>query len=199
MLISGLIKIFGLILFLVSQVIYADASQTQRIGLDAHVHGLSELTLAMEGQALEVQLTSPAMNLLGFEHKARSKNDMAAVENAVALLAKTDSLFSFSGGRCNLTNSSVDLSVVSDNGHDVHENEAEAHEHEEDSSKRESHSEIIASYHYRCESLATLSSMTVALFDAFPGIYQVHALWVTEKQQGGNTLDTENRIINFRE
>lgn len=197
MLILALIKIFGLILFLASQALYADMPQVQHISLDAHVHGLSELTLAMEGNTLEIQLKSPAMNLLGFEHKARTKNDFSAVRNAAALLGKSDSLFSFSGGRCHLTNSSVDVSGVSDSGLDVHANEAEAHDHEhEDSfSERESHSEIIASYDYRCESLATLSSMTVALFDVFPGIHQVHALWVTEKQQGGKTLDAKNRII----
>ena len=197
MLISALIKILGLILFLASQVLYADTPKMHHTSLDAHVHGLSELTLAMEGNTLEIQLKSPAMNLLGFEHKARTKNDFIAVENAVALLGKSDSLFSFSGGRCHLTNSSVDVSGVSDSGLDVHANEAEAHDHEhEDSfSERESHSEIIASYDYRCESLATLSSMTVALFDVFPGIHQVHALWVTEKQQGGKTLDAKNRII----
>lgn len=197
MLISALIKIFGLIFFLASQVLYADRPQMHHTRLDAHVHGLSELTLAMEGNRLEIQLKSPAMNLLGFEHKARTKNDFATVENAVALLGKPELLLSFTGGRCHLTHSSVDVSGISDSGHDVHEDEAHGHEHEDSFSERESHSEIIASYDYRCESLATLSSMTVALFDVFPGIHQVHALWITEKQQGGKTLDAENRIINL--
>jgi len=154
----------------------------------------------MEGEKLEIQLKSPAMNLLGFEHKARTKNDIAAVENADALLGKPDSLFSFSGGRCHLTNSSVDLSGVSYSGHDVHEDEAETHghEHEDNHAERKSHSEIIASYHYYCKSLATLSSITVALFDVFPGIHQVHALWISEKQQGRKSLDAENRIINLK-
>ena len=44
MLISALIKIFGLILFLASQTLYADTPQVHHISLDLHVHGLSELT-----------------------------------------------------------------------------------------------------------------------------------------------------------
>lgn len=69
------------------------------IRLDTHVHGLSELTIAMEGKSLEIQLTSPAMNLVGFEHKASSKKDNAAVENATSLLREYDSHFLLSGGR----------------------------------------------------------------------------------------------------
>ena len=41
--------------------------------LVAHVHGLSELAIAMEGEKLEIQFTSPAMNLVGFEHQASSR------------------------------------------------------------------------------------------------------------------------------
>jgi len=32
-------------------------------------------------------------------------------------------------------------------------------------------------------------------FDLFPGIYQVHAIWITGTQHAGKTLDAENRII----
>jgi len=120
MLISAVIKISGLILILASQALYADTPQMYHASLDGHVHGLSERTLAMEGNTLEIQQKYPAMNLLGFEHKARTKNDFTAVENAVALLGKPDPLFSFSGGRCHLTNASVDVPGVSDSGYAVH-------------------------------------------------------------------------------
>ncbi len=191
MLVSAPIKIIALIFFLTSPLIYADKLQEQHISLDAHVHGLSELTLAMEGKTLQIQLKSPAMNLLGFEHKASRKNDIAAVENALSLLGNPDSLFLFSEGDCSVNDTSIDVSGVLDSEHDLHKDEAETDGHEH----QDRHSEIIASYHYSCESKATLSSITVKLFDIFTGIQQIRTMWITEKQQGGLTLNTENRTI----
>ncbi len=194
MLVSVLMKIIALIFVLSSPLIYAEKPREQHIGLDAHVHGLSELTLAMEGKTLEIELKSPAMNLLGFEHKASKKNDIAAVENTLSLLGKPDSLFSFSGGRCSVKGSSIDVSAVLDSDHKLHKDEAEADDYEHE----EGHSEISASYQFSCDSLVTLSAITVKLFDIFPGIQQIRAMWITEKQQAGKTLDADNRIINLR-
>ncbi len=91
--VSAPIKFIAIIFFFTIPIIYAEK---QLVSPDAHVHGLSELTLAMEGEKLEIQLQSPAMNLLGFEHKARTTNDIAAVEHAQSLLSNPDSLFLFS-------------------------------------------------------------------------------------------------------
>lgn len=194
MLVSVPIKIIALILILASPLIYADKFIEQHISLDAHVHGLSELTLVMEGENLEIQLQSPAMNLLGFEHKASRKNDIAAVDKVRSLLSKPDSLFLFSEGACSVTDSSIDVSGVLESDHKLHDDEAEADDHQHE----EGHSEITASYQFSCESMATLSSITVKLFDIFPGIQQIRAMWITDKQQAGKTLDAESRIINLR-
>ncbi|MDC9724726.1 MAG: DUF2796 domain-containing protein [Gammaproteobacteria bacterium] len=191
--ISRLMKIITLILFFTSQAVYADTIQEPVSDLDAHVHGLSELTLAIEGNMLEIQLKSPAMNLLGFEHKAHSKDDIASVENVLLQLSEAELLFSFSDGHCALTDSDIDVSSVLDSD-DTHGHEAEHHDHENE----DNHSDIIAHYHYNCESVANLSSITVALFDVFPGIEKIQAQWITEKQQGGQTLSTEKRIISLR-
>jgi len=42
----------------------------------AHLHGHAELTLALEGRALEINLASPAANIVGFEHKATSSEQL---------------------------------------------------------------------------------------------------------------------------
>ena len=40
--------------------------------LGAHEHGVGRLNAVLDGQALELEFDSPAMNLVGFEHKAQS-------------------------------------------------------------------------------------------------------------------------------
>ena len=173
------------------------ARRIKGAGFEPHVHGLSELTIAMEGKALEMQLISPSMNLIAFEHKASTKKDIDSVKNAESLLGKHDSFFSFAGGSCTLITTSVDVSSVMDSNSDGHEHEHE-HEHEDNHVQHDNHSEIIANYHYNCEDIAMLSSITVDLFDMFSGINQIHAMWITEKRQGAETLSAENKTILLR-
>lgn len=37
--------------------------------LSAHLHGVATLNIALDDQQLELQLNSPAMNIVGFEYK----------------------------------------------------------------------------------------------------------------------------------
>ncbi|GJL72645.1 MAG: hypothetical protein NMNS01_18440 [Nitrosomonas sp.] len=155
----------------------------------------------MEDRFLEIQLTSPAMNLVGFEHKASDPKDIAAIENATSLLREHDSQFLLSGGRCVHVKTSIDTSgLIEGDVHDhTHQTKSIEHNHEhEDHSQKDSHSEIVANYQYRCENTASLPSMTVALFESFPDIHKIHVMWVKQTQQGAATLTPKNRIIKFR-
>ena len=71
--------------------------------LDAHVHGVAELTIAIEGKSLEVQFASPAMNLVGFEHKATSAEQMATVKKVETQLNESDALFVITGNGFSLS------------------------------------------------------------------------------------------------
>lgn len=49
------------------------AQETGYRALGAHVHGIGELNVAIDGEALLVELISPAMDLVGFEHAPRTE------------------------------------------------------------------------------------------------------------------------------
>src|SRR5690606_8718325 len=100
--------------------------------LDAHVHGLSELTIAAERNFLEIQFISPAMNLVGFEHKAKTLKDIATVENVALTLHQHDMLFLLSGVDCKHTNTSIDLSnLIDTNVHEyVHQSDSNDEEYQ---------------------------------------------------------------------
>src|SRR5476651_519710 len=61
--------------------------------LGAHEHGVGRLNAALDGQTLELELQSPAMNLVGFEHPATTDADKAKVAAVRALLDKPLELF----------------------------------------------------------------------------------------------------------
>ena len=182
--------------------------------LDAHAHGLSELTMVMENEVLKMEIISPAMNLVGFEHKARASEDIEAVANAKSQLGEHNELFAFSDGGCEHIETSIDVSGLIETDHqehanhqssdkhadeDKHEHEhAHEHEHHEDHAQDDSHSEIIANYQYRCEANLYPSAITFALFETFPGIHKIQARWVGQTQQGAATLTPNQRELRFR-
>ncbi|MFO6377007.1 DUF2796 domain-containing protein, partial [Pseudomonas aeruginosa] len=61
--------------------------------LGKHEHGVAQLNVALDGKTLELELDSPAMNLVGFEHAASTDADKAAVAKARAQLEKPLELF----------------------------------------------------------------------------------------------------------
>jgi hypothetical protein len=201
-------------LFTGIQSAYAEKSAES---LDAHVHGLSELTIAMDAKTIELQLISPAMNLVGFEYKASSKQDIAAVKQAELLLEQKDSLFLIAGGGCQHLSTSIDSGdlLESDNHHDGHDDhdDHEKHDDHDDHEKHDdhgkhddhsehdegdTHSEMVASYSYSCKDTSKLSSIKVALFASFPGVHKINTLWVTPSKQGSNSLSAKNSTINFK-
>jgi hypothetical protein len=212
-------------LFVAIQSTYAEKSVES---LDAHVHGLSELTIAMDAKTIELQLISPAMNLVGFEYKASSKQDIAAVKQAELLLEQQDSLFLIAGGDCEHLSTSIDSDGLLQAGahedqekhddHHDHEKHDDHHDHEkhddhddhekhddhgkhDDHSEHdqgETHSEMVASYSFTCKDTSKLSSIKVALFASFPGIHKINTLWVTPSKQGSSMLSSKNSTINFK-
>ena len=153
----------------------------------AHVHGLATLTLAVEGQTLEIQLESPAANIVGFEHKASSAQERQSVSQAQQQLQAASALFTFGGAQCQLITAEVDVSGVLEEDHHQHD-----HQHDYD---EESHSEITAHYQFDCSKAQQLESIAIDLFRQFPGIEKIQAEWVTASQQGAITLTPNNTTI----
>jgi hypothetical protein len=204
-----LLKVLLLNVFLLVQLVHAKNEKEQNTHLDAHVHGLSEMTIAIEGKILDIQLISPAINLFGFEHTASNKKEIALVNNAKALLSNTASLFSFSGGECSLINTAIDVSGLIELDGDLHEHQPKdknkshddhnvqeaSHEEHESHESHENHSQVVANYRYHCEETTTLSAIRVLAFDQFLGIKNIRTMWITDTNQGVATLSAKRKII----
>ncbi len=161
--------------------VHAKNQQEQDLSLDAHVHGLSEITLVFEAGILEIQLISPSVNLINFEHKPSNKKEVAMIHSAKALLSNAASIFSFSAGDCSLINTVVDVSGLMKTDEDGH-----AH-------LQKNHTQVVANYRYRCEE--TLSTITVRAFEQFSGIDKIRAMWITDTKQGVVMLSAEDKVI----
>lgn len=175
---------------------------------EAHIHGRAMLTLVLENEVLEIQFESPAANLIGFEHKARSPEEKQLAAQLESVLKSPKLLFSFSGTRCKAIKITVDISSIIEVDHDHHEpHHHEPHHHDSHSHSAthsdkghsdNGHSEVKASYQFSCKDTNDLKSVSVALFNQFPRIEKINAMWVTGFQQGSELLNPNRNTFSLR-
>ena len=116
-----------------------DANSSHHREHKAHAHGIAELTMAIEGNRLELALVSPAVNIVGFEHRASTPAQIESLDDARASLESPAELFRFTGTRCTPDEISVDVDAVMSDGepehheehHDEHHDEHHEEHHEE--------------------------------------------------------------------
>ena len=186
--------IFVFIVLILSLNIKAENNKSHNSNHATHVHGLAILTLAIEDNMLEIQLESPAMNLLGFEHRANTPEEVQKVEKLETLLNSPEKLFSIIGTQCEQKEITVDTSGVMNNEHEHLEHTEEHHPEEH----HENHSEVIAHYLFSCEKVKNLTDVSTRLFEFFPAIEKINAMWVTQSKQGAAILSTDNHTLHLR-
>ena len=162
---------------------------------DAHLHGYVEMTVALEGRSLEIHLESPAINIIGFEHKATSKEQVQTIEQARQTLESSAQLFSFDGGDCSIKQATADFPELTESN--AHHDDDHAHGEEHETAK-ESHSEITAHFEYDCAQYEELNTIAVNLIDHFPTIEKIKAMWVTDVKQGAVELTAKSNLIQLK-
>jgi hypothetical protein len=154
-----------------------------------HTHGVAELVVVLEGDQLEIELRSPAMNILGFEHHILTPEQLTTLEHTRKTLVDADSLFQFDPALCQITDHTADFGT-----------ETKANTHNGDGKHLETHrhTNIEVRYRYRCQQPDELQSLSASLSDEFPGIQVLQVQWIVGGRQGAITLDNDQRRILFR-
>lgn len=172
---------------------------------DAHTHGVGNLTLAFENGALEIQFESPAMSLLGFEHKPKTQKQIDTIENTKALLNSSTKVISIGGASCSPNR--VDVDILGPAGQASGYKQRQEHGHGDHDSDQQhgvsdrdavSHSEVSAFYSFDCADDEQLQFVTVSLFEHFSGLEKINASWVTATQQGKVTLRPDSATVELR-
>ena len=109
----------------------------------AHEHGIADLLIAVDNNAIMVRLESPAANLLGFETAPESDQDRATARQLINDLEKGGLIrIKDAAGQCTVTSpswstelfteASLDVTAAStgdDHAHDHHHNDDNQHPH----------------------------------------------------------------------
>ena len=163
---------------------HADEHEEEHGNLGKHEHGVASLNVALDGNTLEIQLESPAMNIVGFEHPAASEADRARVAAAKAALEQPLQLFNLpASADCSLTKSAVDSPLFSDAKHDE-----EGHEH----------SDVDADYSLTCNQPDALRQLDLSkLFEQFPATHKIAVQLIGRTGQQGAEMTPAQAHLDF--
>lgn len=153
----------------------------------AHQHGHAELQLAIDGNQIDLIFTSPAYNLLGFEHRARTDEEKALVTQTTTWLGETPLVDTAEAG-CTVMNAVVHHQAGGDdNGHD----HGHAHDHDDkhEDENGSTHSDFEVTQTLSCTKLDASEELSTPLTERFPVIEHLSIEWVSSGGQGSGRLD----------
>ena len=180
---------------------------------EAHEHGVGHLDMVLEGNTLQAQLTTPAANVVGFEHAPKTDAEKSAVATAIAALNKVESVFAMPvAANCTLSALDVDAEGLMESDHDhdheghddheehadhhekhehdhehhaedAHEHEGDEHDHDDHDHEHEGHMDMSVGYAWQCENPEALSGLEMTLFKNFPSFEEVRVQLVDATQR----------------
>lgn len=159
--------------------------------LGAHEHGVAKLNVVLDGNTLELELDSPAMNLVGFEHMASSdadKTKVAAVRQQLEQPLKLFALASAAG--CKDDQQELQSPLFGD----AAKADDDGDEHEEG----HVHSDINAHYQLTCATPAKLTQIDLApLYKAFPATQKINVQLIGPNGQKGVETSPTKAVVTF--
>ncbi len=170
--------------------------------LDAHEHGVGHLDIAFDGQQVAMELHAPGADIVGFEYEAKTAEDRASIDAAVAKLAQPLTLFVLpEAAECSVVQASAALeSEEEHHDHDAHEDHDDhgtEHAHDHDTHAA-SHSEFHAEYLLNCADPAAASEITFAYFDIFPNALELEIQMISESGATAFEVSRDNPTLDVR-
>jgi uncharacterized protein DUF2796 len=172
---------------------------------DAHVHGVATLQVALDGNRLNVDFSSPLDNLVGFEHAPRTDKQKAAVRQMAERLNAPE-LWFMPNAEAGCKRTSVDLQSpvlersllaggsAAGKGGASSNRDVRKGPHKDD---RSGHSALSADIVFTCERPQALSGLELKVFDAFPKLKRIDAQVAGTKKQKAAQLTPRARNLAF--
>ena len=180
---------------------------------DAHEHGAAMLGMAQQGKLIQMELDSPAFNMVGFEHTPSNANEAEKVALMLAQLKMGSILFTFpAAAKCQLVNVDIssglfEASHSDENDHDSdsdhsddeddHGSESDHSDVEDDHDNDSGHSDIEASWTYSCENPLLVRKVEFPLFSYFENLTDLDVDFIMDAGQGSIELSPGNSVISF--
>ncbi|WP_460418020.1 DUF2796 domain-containing protein [Pseudomonas sp. microsymbiont 2] len=159
--------------------------------LGAHEHGVAKLNAVLDGNTLELELDSPAMNLVGFEHAASTDADKAKVAAARQQLEQPLKLFGVSpAAGCKEEAQELESPLFGDTAHADEEGDEHDHDHQ--------HADVNAHYQLSCATPGKLTQIDLGpLFKTFPQTQKINVQLIGPNGQKGVEATPGKAVVAF--
>jgi hypothetical protein len=160
--------------------------------LGPHVHGHGTLNIAVDNTRVSIELESPGMDIVGFEHAAKSAEQKAAVAKAQQQLGDPLSLFKLpAAAECKLADAKI--AIEAEDKHDHDSADKDGHDHEDHGG----HNAFHVTYAIDCAKPENLTSITFDYFKAFAGAKELDVSVVTDKAQNKFEVTREKPVLDL--
>ena len=149
-------------------------SKKDKKTLDAHVHGVSILNLVQDMEKLSFEFEMPGFDVVGFEYKAKKKEDIKKVRNALNILSDYKNMIKMPAS-ANCKEEKTSAKVINEG----------------------SHSEFISQYLLSCEKISLIKDIQIIYFDSFPLSKELNINLVTKNKKSSQIIDKKNSVINI--
>lgn len=202
----------GVLLSLVAPLVVAEGIERQ---FESHEHGKASMAVVLEGDELQIEIKSPAANIVGFEHAPGNEQQTQALAAAIEQLKKPELFIVLPDeAACHAETAEIQSSMMgdpeADHDHEADHHHETDHDHETDHNHEadhghevghdhegHSHSDFQLSYQFHCGSPALLKGFSVELFEYYPQMKQLQVQLIGPSGQRYQQLDKDNRWINF--
>ena len=144
---------------------------TEKRQLDSHEHGVSILKIAVEGQNVQMELESPANDIIGFEHAPKNNKQKVAIENALSELQDAAGIFfPSSEANCKIDENSAEFEI--------------------EEGRSETHSGFHVIWKMTCSDLKRFTNLETTFFELFPKAKEIEVEIISES--GQNAIEWES-------
>ena len=194
-------------LILSAMISVAAAEETRQV--DKHEHGVGELNIAIEGSSINLEFMIPGADIVGFEYKAKSDEDISLVNTALAKFDDFSNIFTIpNAANCNLVEAEIAINQGDDHDdehdheehdeHDEHEEHEEHDEHEHEEHGEETHNEFVAHYSFTCGNVKEIDRINFTYFTTFPNSGELEIQFVSEMGSTSFEVEGDEPFINLK-
>ena len=177
------IPISGLIVSLmVSAPLAVDGAEKRHA--DAHVHGIAEVNIVVEGKKIVIELRTPTEGLMGFEHEARTDAEKKKRDAALRTLESRFEDLVIVDKKLGCKSQPGIVRIVQSGNRDEKDKK---HGHDGDKKSGE-HREARAAFEYECQQNPAGSSVQFGVTKLFPEIYELRVQVLSDAKQSGATI-----------
>jgi hypothetical protein len=172
---------------------------------DSHEHGRADLQLAWADGRLELELTAPGSDIVGFEHAPGDASQQQAIDSALAVLGDGSAWLSFSPAQaCRFTGGGAHTHGFKNGGehaHDEHDGHDEHHDHDSHHHGDADHEGVgHGAFHVAltAECASAPAAIQVDLRRHFPAAARIRVDFLTDDHQGRVELDAGQGVVRLQ-